>query len=297
MNKQGVQIGLKDLHYAKMTQDDKGGVSYETPKIIAGAIQGNINPNSSSATLFADDGPAETTSTIGEISLELNVKDLPLDIQADLLGHAINGGVMVRKTSDVAPYVAIGFRSEKSNGSYKYVWLLKGKFREPERSHQTKSNEINYQTPTINGNFLRRDYDEAWMKDTDEDHPDFVQSIADNWFTAVDDTPDTTAPTVQSVTPVDGASSVALDSTVVWTFDKAIQASNVTAANFFVLDAADTVVAGSLSINSDRTQVTWTPNANMANSTEHRAIVTTGVRDLAGNALASPSVTTFTTVV
>lgn len=291
----GTQIGLRDLHYAILTQDDENGVAYQAPVKVPGVITANINPNPNTGTLYADDGPVETHSQLGEISLELNVKDLSLDVQAALLGHTVQGGVMMRKTTDTAPYVAIGFKSLKSNGKYRYVWLLRGKFQLPEMQHQTKANDVNFQTPTIKGIFLKRKYDDAWIKQTDEDHPDYVPSIGDTWFDAVEGAADTTPPTVSNVVPADGATGVALDSTVVWTFSEAIQASDVTNANFFVLDANDSVVAGTLSISSDRTQVTWTPDANMAALTEHRAVVTTGVRDLAGNALAAPYVTTFTT--
>lgn len=291
----GTQIGLRDLHYAILNSDDENGVSYQAPVKVPGIISANINPNPSSGTMYADDGPAETYSQLGEISLEINAKDLPLEVQAALLGHTISGGVMVRKSTDTAPYVAIGFKSLKTNGKYRYVWLLKGKFQLPQMQHQTKAGEVNFQTPTIQGNFLKRTYDDAWVKHADEDHQDYVSNIGDTWFDAVEGAADTTPPSVQSVTPADGATSVARSSTVVWTFDEAIQASDVTDANFFVLDVTDSVVAGSLSINSDRTQVTWTPSAQMAASTEHRAVVTTGVRDLAGNAMAAPYVTTFTT--
>ena len=69
-------IGLRDIYYAKLLTDPVGGTAtYAEPKRLAGAISANINPNSSSATLFADDGPADTAATLGEISLELNVAD------------------------------------------------------------------------------------------------------------------------------------------------------------------------------------------------------------------------------
>ena len=126
-----VQIGLKNLVYALMTKDDSTGVAYSAPVAVPGVMAAKIDTKTSSETLFADDGPAEIGTAVGETSLELGLKELPLEVQAAWLGHSIIGGVMYKKTTDVAPYLAIGFMSSKSNGKNKYVWMLKGKFEVP----------------------------------------------------------------------------------------------------------------------------------------------------------------------
>jgi len=182
----GVVIGLKDLHYALLTEDDDTGVTYSTPVKIAGAIQANINPNASNDTLFADDGPMETASSLGQIELELIAADFPLEVQAALLGHTISGGVLKRNANDVPPWVAIGFKSLKSNGKYRFVWLVKGKFTQPEMTHETKGDKVNFQTPTLKGNFTKRDNDGVWIIQTDEDATGYTASIGDSWFNQVD---------------------------------------------------------------------------------------------------------------
>jgi phi13 family phage major tail protein len=183
-----VQIGLNNLHYALLTADPVGGTAaYSAPVPIPGIIAGNINPNSSMETLFADDGPSETATALGQIELELNVKDLPLDVQAVLLGHdAPVNGILERKSDDVPPWVAIGFSSLQSNGGYRYVWLLKGKFGLPELSHQTKQEGIEFQTPTINGTFVKRDADKKWIRQADENLAGFIPAVATDWFTSPD---------------------------------------------------------------------------------------------------------------
>lgn len=182
----GVTIGLRDVHYALLTKDETGvgGITYAAPVPIIGAITADINPNSSNETLFADDGPMETASALGQITLDLNVADLPLDVQAVLLGHTISAGVMVRKASDVPPWVAIGFKSLKSNGSYRWVWLVKGKFSVPEQKGATKADKVAFQTPTIKGNFVKRDGDDVWQKTADEDATGYLATTGDGWFTA-----------------------------------------------------------------------------------------------------------------
>jgi len=185
----GTRVGLSNLHYALLTSDASGGAVYETPVAITGITVANINPNSVIETLFADDGPMEVAAQSGNIELELQVADIPLNIQAVLLGHTISNGVMLRKTTATPPWVAIGFKSLKSNGSYRYVWLLKGKFREPELNHETKTDTVTFQTMTIMGNFVKRDYDDAWIKQADEDESGYSPDTGDTWFTTGPDAP------------------------------------------------------------------------------------------------------------
>ncbi len=294
----GVLVGLKDLYYALLEQDNTSGVAYGTPAKITGAIQANINPNPSMETLFADDGPMETAATMGQIELELVAADIPLDVQATLLGHTLTGAILKRKAGDVPPWVAIGFRALKSNGKYRYTWLLKGKFSQPEQSHETRGDTVNFQTPTITGNFVKRDYDDERIHQTDEDLTDYVTTIGQNWFTAVGGgvAADTVAPTMVSSNPVDNATGVAVTVSPSVTFSEALAASKVNADNVFLLDAGDSPVAGTVSLSTDRKVITFDPTANLTATTVYRLIITSAITDLAGNKLAAPVVINFTTV-
>jgi phi13 family phage major tail protein len=292
----GVLIGLKDLYYALLTSDEVGSITYATPVRIAGAVTADINPNASNETLFADDGPMETASTLGQIGLDLVAADVPLDIQAVLLGHSFLNGVMLRKGADVPPWVAIGFKSLKSNGKYRFVWLVKGKFVTPEQKHATKGDKVAFQNPTLKGNFVKRDGDDVWQKTADEDSTDYVTSIGTNWFTAVEGPADTTPPTVSTTVPADAATGVAVTANMVWNFSEAIQPADVQEDNFFVFKESDgVVVAGALSLNGAGTEVTFNPTASLSATTKYWAVATTSVRDLAGNALAAPKMVSFTT--
>ena len=181
---QMAQIGLRDLYVAILNEDTATSTSYETPERIVGAITANVNPNSSSATLFADDGPMDTASTLGEIELELGTYDLPLPTQAKLLGHTYDEetGMLKKGANDVAPWVAVGFRSLKSDGSYRYFWLTKGKFRPTEENIETKGDSINFQTPSITGSFAKRTSDDQWELVADSSNPNSTDLI-NTWYT------------------------------------------------------------------------------------------------------------------
>jgi phi13 family phage major tail protein len=178
-------VGLKDLYYAKLTSDDSAGTVYDPPQKLAPAIGATITPATSSGTLYADDGPAETNSSLGPTEVSLNTSDLPLDVQADLLGNTLNAnGELVKSSEDKAPYVAIMFRSLRSDDAYQYEKLLKGRFREPESTNNTKGESVEYSTPTIVSTFVRRDYDKQWRRSAVEGQNGFTGGST--WFDSVE---------------------------------------------------------------------------------------------------------------
>ncbi|MNO66697.1 hypothetical protein D3C76_574930 [compost metagenome] len=300
MAKGGVPIGLTNLVYAIMIEDPEPGAglaTYEAPVRIPGAITATINPNASNETLFADDGPYDAASTIGAISLELNVADLSLETQAALLGHSIVGGVLIRKASDIPPYVAIGFKSLKSDGKYRYTWLTKGKFAASEQANQTKQDSISWNTPTISGSFLKRDCDDEWERHIDEGSTDYIPSLGANWFNNPYGTASGSVPAL-SVTsvPANNATAVAVSASIVWTFNNALALSTVTKGNFLVMvDASGSVVPGALTINAARTVVTFKPTSNLTAATKYRTVVSPGVTDLNGGSLSTGASASFTT--
>lgn len=161
-------IGVENLVYAVLT--DEALATYGTPALISPAINIKISPKSNSDTLYADNRAVETVSSLGEVDVEIETQDLPLEVQAVLLGHTLDATskVMSYEADDIAPYVAIGFKIKKANGKYRYVWLLKGKFSEPEEEHSTQEDKTKFQTPKLKGTFLTRT-DGKWKYTADED--------------------------------------------------------------------------------------------------------------------------------
>jgi phi13 family phage major tail protein len=190
------KIGCDHLVYAKMTGEDTPEKAPEYGEVTPapGVMSVNITANSSTETLFADDGPMETATTLGQIDVEIQKNELTQQNKADLLGHQIDStGGLVYGDSDVPPFVAIGFRTLKSNGKYRYVWLYKGKFAEPDDSNETKGDSINYQAATISGQFSKLNYAykvngkdvRPWKYEMDEDYETHDTATIAGWFSAV----------------------------------------------------------------------------------------------------------------
>lgn len=189
------RIGCDNLVYAKMTTEDTAETApaYGTVTKAPGVMSININPNGSLETLFADDGPMESASTLGRIEVEIQKNELTTQNKADLLGHEIDeNGAVVYGDSDIPPYVAIGFRTLKSNGKYRHVWLYKGKFTEPEDNNETKGDSINFQSDTISGQFTKLNYAytvngksvRPWKYELDGDNENASEEVINKWFDA-----------------------------------------------------------------------------------------------------------------
>lgn len=179
------QVGLKNLYYAKVLTDTTQSTTYDTPVRLAGLISVDIAPSANTNTLYADDGPYEAAESLGAVEVTIEVADLTLEAQAALLGHTVDKGVMQYTTNDTAPYVSLAFESQKANGATRYVKLFKGKFAEPETNHQTKGENIEFQTSTITGTFVARVSDGAWKTVADSDATGFEKTTAENWYTAI----------------------------------------------------------------------------------------------------------------
>lgn len=186
------RVGLKDIHVAKLTEEADGTVTYDTPRKIAGAIEATITPNTSRATLYADDQAAENAQSLGVTEVSFGVGYLDLDDYAFLLGKEVNAdGAIIESADDKPPYVAFGFRSERSDGSYEYTWLLKGDFAVPEESYTTKNDSIEFQTQTITGQFVMRE-DRKWRSRIVEGEA-ADETVIDGWFDEVYDAETTQA--------------------------------------------------------------------------------------------------------
>ena len=164
-----VRIGLDNFYYTPITTDTATDTTYGTAVRIMNITEATMNPNSTIETFFADDGPAEVFSQIGEIELSISVGELPPKDYAFLLGATYANGVVEYETTATAPDVAVSFRSQKSNGEYKYLCVYKGKFSVPEENFQTKADGVNFQPQTIMFKGVQRKSDGKVYRTIDSD--------------------------------------------------------------------------------------------------------------------------------
>ena len=122
-----------------------------------------------------------------------------------------------------------------------------------------------------------------------------VQDVTWSFTTAA---ADTTPPTVTGQSPADGAVGVAPTTTVTVSFSEALDPATANGSTFELRDASNALVPASVSYNAATTTATLTPTVALATSTTYTATIkggTSGVKDVAGNALAVDFTWLFTT--
>lgn len=175
-------IGLRDLYRAPITIGTSGAEEYGTPVRMAKAISAELSVEVAEAILYADDGADEVVKEFVSGEITLNVNDLlPADLAALLGQKQDTDKVVYGSDSDEAPYTAIGFRAKKAGGTYKYIWLYKVKFVIPDENYTTKGDSIEFTTPEIVGQFIKRS-DGLWKA---EHVAEPTNSVAKDWFTSV----------------------------------------------------------------------------------------------------------------
>jgi hypothetical protein len=107
--------------------------------------------------------------------------------------------------------------------------------------------------------------------------------------------PDATDPTVNSTVPVNSAIDVPVSQTLAATFSEAMNPATITALTFTLAGPGATPVAGTVAYDLISHIATFAPGSALVPNTIYTATVTTGARDLAGNALAGNLVWSFTT--
>ena len=107
--------------------------------------------------------------------------------------------------------------------------------------------------------------------------------------------PDITPPTVIATIPANLATNVPFNQVISATFSKAMNPATISATTFTLTGPGATAVSGLVAYAAIGNTLTFIPAANLAPSTLFTATITTGAQDLAGNALASNYVWTFTT--
>lgn len=281
--------GITKIVYAIMTDEtlETYGAVKEAPPLM----NIKVAPKIDTAKLYANNKTVETATSVGDIAIDFEVQDMPLEVQADFFGHSLDSanGRLKYNSADKAPFLALGYQRTKANGKNRYVWLYKVKFQDIDEETKTTEDKITFQTPKVVGiAVVNKNGD--WKDIADDDTKgtavgDYLASVP------VSGAPDLVAPTVATV-PLDAAAGVAVGASIVFTFNKAINIADMIAAHFFLLKAGVLVACG-LTASVGNTVVTMKPTVNMT-AGAHVAVCTEDVRSSYGVPLAAKKITNFT---
>lgn len=188
------RCGFRDVYLAKVTANDASTYTAGKPFKLARAVSGKISDKYSTEKIYSDDGVEESVTTYEGTDVELELHALKPDEKSDVFGWLAQNGYLVAASDQIAPELALGFRSKRTNGKYEFTWLYAGKFGEGfESDYQTEADKKTMQTDTIKGGFyarqkdnrIRIQVDEGQLATADTDAAAAIKA----WFDSVQELP------------------------------------------------------------------------------------------------------------
>ena len=190
-------VGLKNMVIAPLTVDTETTLTYGALQLVAGAIEATITPeNTDPEVQYADDIEFDVLYPDPELSFKTKMADIPLSIQEAIFGNNIDdNGVLVRAAVDKPPYYAVGFKSEKSNGKYRFVWLYKVRAKPVTETYATKEGgTITRQTGEVEWTAIKRTHDGLYQAIADEGENGFTALMGTTFLETVYDPTFTVTP-------------------------------------------------------------------------------------------------------
>lgn len=132
--------GIRGLVAAEVTKDDDTDFTCGTPFAIAGVAELSRTTESSSEAHYYDNIPAVVIDSTGADEVTITASAIPFDALAKITGQVYDEtkGMFVEGERE-SKYFAIGYITEKTDGTEVFVWRLKGKFNIPDSTHASKN--------------------------------------------------------------------------------------------------------------------------------------------------------------
>ena len=174
-------VGLKNMVIAPVTADTETATTYGDLQRVAGAIEATITPENNAPDIqYFDDVEGDVLYPDPELTFKTKLADLPLIVQEMIFSNKIDdNGVLIRTANDKPGYFAVGFMSEKANGTYRYVWLFKVRAKPVTETYATKEGtSITRQTGEVEWTAIKRTSDGRYQAVADEGENGFTAEKA-----------------------------------------------------------------------------------------------------------------------
>lgn len=187
--------GVRGLVAAEVITDTTEAFECGTPFAVVGVAELSRTTETSSETHYYDNVPAIVIDSTGADEVTITGSAIPFDVLAKLTGQTYDEskGMFVEGERQ-SKYFAIGYITEKTDGTEVFVWRLKGKFNVPDSTHATKNDgaEANGQELTFTGINTAHKFTALGNKTAKAINVDTsVNKVAEAEFFAEVQTPDT----------------------------------------------------------------------------------------------------------
>lgn len=187
--------GVRGLVAAEVITDTTEAFECGAPFAMVGVAELSRTTETSSETHYYDNVPAIVIDSTGADEVTITGSAIPFDVLAKLTGQTYDEskGMFVEGERQ-SKYFAIGYITEKTDGTEVFVWRLKGKFNVPDSTHATKNDgaEANGQKLTFTGINTAHKFTALGNKTAKAINVDTsVNKVAEAEFFAEVQTPDT----------------------------------------------------------------------------------------------------------
>lgn len=157
-------VGLRKPYVAKYDRSTK---TYSDGFKYSHAVSLSITPNYAEASLYGDDMQVEYEKSFTNATISLGTTSTPIDAASVMFGHTIDKSTnkVTFKATDESNYVGMGvIAPEKVDGDNKFVALiiLSAKFADSAENFTTKGDQLQFNTPTVEGSAVAADDDGNW---------------------------------------------------------------------------------------------------------------------------------------
>lgn len=176
------RINITSPVYAKLITDTPEGTTYGDVRSLGKAMQAQLTPSVSSGVLYGDGMQQENIAKLNGIAVVLDLNKISIEDRAEILGHKYENGIIHEKAGDEAPYIAVGWKVEQTNGKCELIWLLKGRAQPINSTVQQSTDNLTFSTDSITVNFIPRESDKEIRYFADSANPDLTEKQINDWF-------------------------------------------------------------------------------------------------------------------
>jgi len=187
--------GIRGLVCAEVKVDTAENFECDTPFEVAGVAELSRTTETTSESHYYDNVPAIVIDSTGADEVTITASAIPFEALAKITGQTYDSekGMLVEGERD-SKYFAVGYITEKTDGTEIFVWRLKGKFNIPDSTHATKDDgaEANGQKIVFTGINTNHKFTAIGNKTAKAVNVDTgVNKVAETEFFASVQTPDT----------------------------------------------------------------------------------------------------------
>ena len=179
--KNKVKFNICNVHYAKITKDDSGNVTFATPVAIPGAVSISLDPTGEPESFYADGVEYYTINNNQGYDGDLELAMIPEDFRTDILMEtADDNNVLVENSNSETGSFALLFEFDGDVRKIKHLLYNCSASRPSiESSTNEESKEVQTETLTIKARPLANGYVKAKTGDTT------TAETYNNWYSEV----------------------------------------------------------------------------------------------------------------